>query len=344
MKLSALEEKPSQPKLIFVVGVWRSGTSLLYTLLQNHPRIALTYEAEPLALFSRTAGAVWPDDWSTRLEFFNRTFSRHRLDTAELPVRKGARESMLKLFAAWATRKDATIMGGKSPSYHRFLVDVARIFPEADFIIIWRDPLDICRSVMNAGRNDRFFRRKGILREVLFGSERMAKGVRNLRSAGRRVHEVVYEELICTPEAELRKICAFAGLEFDPQMLDLKSADQSMLPPGEHHTRVRSGVVQPTRGRTGTLPAKFITKSTRYLALWRKGYSDLAFARVLPELSVTGHPGHLEKLADAGIYRGLLLWVDLRYLVLRKMPLSVWRRWRTDATFEALNNSADKVA
>jgi len=26
---------------LFVVGMWRSGTSLLYTLLNNHPRIGV---------------------------------------------------------------------------------------------------------------------------------------------------------------------------------------------------------------------------------------------------------------------------------------------------------------
>ena len=31
---------------VFVVGIWRSGTSLLYTLLNQHPLIALMYEAD----------------------------------------------------------------------------------------------------------------------------------------------------------------------------------------------------------------------------------------------------------------------------------------------------------
>ncbi|MCU1303513.1 MAG: Sulfotransferase family, partial [Candidatus Sulfotelmatobacter sp.] len=31
---------------IFVVGIWRSGTSLLYTLMNQHPQIALTYESD----------------------------------------------------------------------------------------------------------------------------------------------------------------------------------------------------------------------------------------------------------------------------------------------------------
>jgi hypothetical protein len=31
---------------VFVVGVFRSGTSLLYALLNQHPRVALMYECD----------------------------------------------------------------------------------------------------------------------------------------------------------------------------------------------------------------------------------------------------------------------------------------------------------
>jgi hypothetical protein len=332
----------SQPpsKLIFVVGVWRSGTSLLHAFLHNHPRIALLYEAEPLTLFPRATRAVWPHDWTTRLEFFNQTFSRHRLDAAALPGKKSARESMLGLFQTWAARKDAVVMGGKSPSYYRCLPAIARIFPEAEFIIIWRDPLEVCRSVVNAGKQNRFFSRKGILTQVFFGSEHMAQGVLELRAAGRRVHEVAYQELIGDPKSELEKICGFIGLEFDPRMLDLKSADCSMLPPGEHHTQVRSGVVKKTSAREEVLPAKFVAKATRYLALWQEKYPNLVFNRALIVPPEAGPPGGFERLADRGIYLGCSSLMDLKLLVFRLMPLSVWRRLRDKTKLNGATDSA----
>ena len=35
---------------LFVVGMWRSGTSLLYALLNQHPQIGLMYESDMLTL------------------------------------------------------------------------------------------------------------------------------------------------------------------------------------------------------------------------------------------------------------------------------------------------------
>ena len=34
------------PGPLFVVSMWRSGASLLYALLNKHPQVALTYEAD----------------------------------------------------------------------------------------------------------------------------------------------------------------------------------------------------------------------------------------------------------------------------------------------------------
>ena len=62
-----VNEKRSGP--LFVVGMWRSGTSLLYTLLNKHPEIGLMYEADlPLlpGLFRNSGGK---QDWLERWEF-----------------------------------------------------------------------------------------------------------------------------------------------------------------------------------------------------------------------------------------------------------------------------------
>lgn len=340
--------KPSHSKLIFVVGVWRSGTSLLYALLHNHPRIALMYEAEVFGLFPTKPGYIFPQNWVNRLEFFNQAISRHQLTLAPLPKSLSARESTLALFNAWAARKNAPVMGEKLVAGHAQLEQFAHFFPEADFIVIWRDPLETCRSVVSAGQHNRFFSRKGMLTRTLFGSEQLAKGVLKLRAAGRRVHEVVYQELVEDPEFELRKACSFLGVEFDPQMVNLESADCSMLPPGNHHASVRSGVVNAKRRQQEILSAEFVAKGTRYAALWRERYPGLAFARALPAQPDARKPGWLEQMADREIYRGWSWISDFKRLLCRRMPLPVWQCWRSakmPATVKkAAASSAEKSA
>jgi len=174
-----------QSKLVFVVGVWRSGTSLLHALLHHHPQIALMYEAEPFGLYPPTADYIFPGNWAVQLEFFNQAISRHRLTAAALPKKASGRDCLLAMLHAWAANKDALVMGDKLTNGHARLPQIARVFPEADFIVIWRDPLDSCRSVVQAARQNRFFGRKGILTETFFGGARLAEGVLKLRLAGR---------------------------------------------------------------------------------------------------------------------------------------------------------------
>lgn len=340
----------TQPKLVFVVGVWRSGTSLLHAMLNQHPRIALMFEAEPFGLFPMNKTAVFPGDWAARLEFFNQAVSRHRLDPASLPAGGTGRECLLSMFRIVAARKNAAVMGGKSPTYHAWLPRIADIFPEADFIIIWRDPLDNCRSVVEAGRKNRFFSARGIVTRTYFGAEQMHKGVLKLRSIGRRVHEALFTDLVASPDLELRKVCDFIGMEFDPKMLDLRSADFSMVPPGEHHDPLRSGKLEKEKQRKEVLPAELIAKHRRYMKLWRERYAGSVFARTLNGEASGTLPTSLEMGLDWTAYWWWRLWARFKNKVIRRTPLAFWQQLRgtepeplIPKTTEKKHSSADII-
>jgi len=322
----------TEPKLIFVVGVWRSGTSLLHAMLNQHPQIGLMFEAEPFGLFPLKKDVVFPPDWAARLEFFNQALSRHKLDPAELPTRETGRECLLSMFRIIAARKKAAIMGGKSPTYHAWLPRIANIFPEADFIIIWRNPLDSVRSVKDAGRQNRFFGARGVLTRTYFGSEQMFKGVAKLRADGRRVHELLFADLVTTPELEMKKICDFIGVDFDPRMPDLRSADFSMVPPGEHHEPLRSGMLEKKQRRNEVLSRQWVEKDQRYVKLWRERYGDSFFARSLTSESAKISPGAFEIGTDRLIYWWWRLWSRFKNKVIRRTSLAFWQQFRGEDT------------
>jgi hypothetical protein len=315
---------PPQPKLVFVIGVWRSGTSLLYAMLNQHPQIALTFEVEPFGFFPLAGSHPWPDDWAARLEFYNQAVSRHRLDTTALPKKTTGRDGLLAMFRLWAARKNAPVMGGKSPGFHRYLPQIAAIFPEAEFIIIWREPLACCRSVAQAGRRTRFFRQTGIRLLSLLGVESLARGVEQIKRVGRRVHEMTYDDLLAVPETELRRLCGFLGVPFDAQMLDWQNADLFMVPPTENHEHVRHGKLGRPAHRPENLSEAFIAKARRYEALWQKRFAHLKLARVLPVPPGQPRPDEAERIGDwlaLQMIRGC--WLAKR-LFFRHAPLQLW--------------------
>ena len=287
------------------------------------------YEAEPLGLWPQEGDATLPNKWPDRIEFYNQTISRHRLNPAELPAHASVRTGALELYRAFGKQQSAKVIGEKAPAYHACLPGVAQVFPQARFVVIWRDPVECCRSAVVAGRENRFFAQKGMMRRMLFGSQTLAHGVQWLRREKMSVHEVAYPEVVADPEKNLRAICEFAQIPFDPQMLDLKGADTSLLPTGKHHDRVRSGVIGRTAEKKDPLPPEFTAKARRYTALWRDQFSDLGFSRSVRVEPRQAKPGGAEKAKDRLVNGISGITLGVKSHLFRKMPLSWWRRLRS---------------
>jgi len=71
---------------LFVVSMWRSGSSLLYALLNKHPQVALMYEADLLLLRPAFLKPKVFCDWVERWEFWNDALRRHGLAASNVPA------------------------------------------------------------------------------------------------------------------------------------------------------------------------------------------------------------------------------------------------------------------
>ena len=64
------------------------------------------------------------------------------------------------LYRVFSEGKDKPLFGEKSPFYCAHLQRLVRRYPGCRFILLWRDPVEIYRSVLRAGQKERFFRRR----------------------------------------------------------------------------------------------------------------------------------------------------------------------------------------
>ncbi|MFM8764730.1 MAG: sulfotransferase family protein, partial [Spartobacteria bacterium] len=126
------------PKYLFVAGVFRSGTSMLYASLNQHPAIALMYEPElqshdlPQRLFLRKKWLENANAWGKFL--YRHGFPAYPKDAAEnfhCPE---------DLYEAYANHKQAIYRGQKSPTLHAYLPQLVKRFPDAKIITISRNP------------------------------------------------------------------------------------------------------------------------------------------------------------------------------------------------------------
>jgi len=289
---------------LFIVGFYRSGTSLLYCLLNLHPEIKLVYEADILGnpLFGPSS---WTrKNWWESLDFFNGCIQRHRLTPA--PSWKSARSNRQRADVVYRHHAgtEPLYVGEKCPAYYNRLPHLACLYPDARFLTIWRHPKGVTSSIFKAGQGNSFFKKRSLYIRSVVGLERMQEDAMALRRQGRLVFDFCYEDLVDDPESTLRSICAFLKIPFDPAMLEFKNVDSSMLPPGEHHAKVTSGAINPTVHVPEPALEAIHAKIQRYLVRWRKRFPDqLASRRYWSECDGNS-PNRGEVLGDRLSYFG----------------------------------------
>jgi hypothetical protein len=321
-----MTNKPS-PGPTFVIGIWRSGTSLLYTLLNQHPEIALMYEGDLLLLSPLFSGKSSKRDWQTRWEFWNSALSRHDIAASnisvDMPDLPTAATAVWKEYAG-----DASVFGEKSPDYFDSLQKVAREFPGAQFIIIWRDPAAICRSIIRASRGATFFAKPGIEHRAVIGTHKLKQECDALLRQGIRVHQIHYEEMVRDSIQVMTGICDFLGIPFDSKMCSLQGSDRSAIYEGSHHEFVKAETIVSSTERAEVLPAKLKRKIDRYVSYWKKRYNG-DWPRYPETAAVSDYPGAVERFLDDARYRGLRILDGFTAFVYCYVPLSWLNSYRS---------------
>jgi hypothetical protein len=311
---------------LFITGMWRSGSSLLHALLNKHPQVKLMYEAD-LALLRPVFWKPSATDWAARWEFWNGAVRRHGFDPAELSE-KGTdfRQAFEGVYHEYARRKGGTIWGDKSPDLYDRMVRLAKIFPEARFIVVWRNPAAISASMAAAAaKGASFFRKPGMALRGLLGGAMLRRQCDQLLSAGIPLCEVDYEELVKEPAAVMQRVCEFLGIAYDASLATLEGANREAIHTGEHHQLLRGTQIV---ARTGpaALEAALAAKIERYVRWWQRKHQNTWPRHPAPAPRVAGAPGRVERIRDRIQYcawRSVDAFTRLAFCL---APLS-WLRW-----------------
>jgi hypothetical protein len=323
---SEMTENKALTNPVFVVGVLRSGTSLLYSLLNQHPQMAFMYECDAWNFPEILAGPRFKGNWLERQEFFNQALSRHRLVFGKSLRGLEKIRTPDDLYAVFGQGKGAALWGEKSPFYCCHLRRLAERNPRSPFILIWRDPLEIYRSIVHAGRGARFFRRPGMLSRLIRYHEKMIDQAAALEKMGARIYQVTYCDLIDNTPKVCEGICKFLGVPFDPQMLDLSSADLSAVYQAAQHDYLRQGVIRRQKLRTEILTPRIIHKLERFRNRWnRLNAGKFASAKSAAD---TREPSFFERMRHKIAGKLWCGWDDTKRVLFEFMPLDWLQTYR----------------
>lgn len=244
-------------KRIFVRGMSRSGGTLMATVLDAHPDIAMCYEVYEHLLAPRDGEAdstqrlIDTLDSALRGMKLLKMLKLKTIDDANLnkfvfrAMRAGVQPEELldlmkqhraaggdfttfdqrmhfieQLALAKASREDKTNWGTKIGSTHEKLHE---LWPDSYFLFMLRDGRDVASSRKMVGDFG-----QGI--EHIAGAWR-DQVLRFLDFADRdgvNAHIVRYERLVTDPEPELRAIAEYLGLPFSEQLLSFHDQDLSI--------------------------------------------------------------------------------------------------------------------
>jgi hypothetical protein len=310
---------------VFIVGVQRSGTTLLSAMLAAHSRLSCGPETH---FFRRLAEAdvdalcdpaAWPAPaaefvWSithTGVEPGTRKalLEKYRLAKESVPEYL-AREApsvpaMLRSVTAQYMRaKGKSRWVEKTPDHILHARAIRRHFPDALVVHLVRDPRDVALSLMN----------------VPWGVASLVEGLlywERLEAAGRAVLDsdpltltVRFEDLVAAPADTLQRLCAFIGEEFEPGMLDTSRTGTEINARNAPWKKKVSEGVDPTRGAAwrGTLSRRDNQLAEALLGdrLQALGYETVETfdraAEIRPSLAAaTAHADALGALAAAGL-------------------------------------------
>ncbi len=201
----------------FVVGCGRSGTSLLHSMLQRHPRVCIppaSHFIPPLLRMDQL-----PLRSGTRVSLARRFLSRNprfRSFGCDLPDAASIPELLTSIYRSYAQANEATVVGDKSPDYVTAIPLLHAAAPRAKFVHLVRDPRAVAASLIRLpdwGPNDPSA-------AALYWSKRVRPG----REAGAALSsctylELSYEELVTEPHQVLERLCIFLNIAFDSSML-----------------------------------------------------------------------------------------------------------------------------
>ncbi len=243
---------------IFVVGVARSGTTLLSAMLSAHSRLDCGPESRFFARYRHLDGRhkarlLDPDRWPRPAVDFiaslrNQGHPIHELFELQLDeigrylnVRPPSLAAMLEsLTALHAERAGKARWIEKTPR-HLLMTDLLRrLWSDAYIVRIVRDPRDVALSLA----------RMPFAKDSVVGNlvriDHDVRVSRDIIADDPRAMTLRYEDLVTEPERELRRICGFIGEAYEPSMLDSRDTAGRVAAEHEWWKGSVSGPIQTT--------------------------------------------------------------------------------------------------
>ena len=213
------------PDPIFIVGLPRSGSTLVDQILASHPQIEGTRELQDIQVIA---------DWIAASE----PASAYPDPLADLPRDVAAR--LGRDYLDWATplrKLGRPRFTDKAPWNFRHIGLIQLILPNARIIDVRRHPLACGLSAYKQHFAQGWDFSYDLADLGHYYADYVALMAHFDAVLPGRVHRVIYETLVADTEAEVRRLLSYLGLDFDPACLRFFDNARAVATPSSEQVR-----------------------------------------------------------------------------------------------------------
>jgi Sulfotransferase family len=249
---------------VFVLCNGRSGSTLLRFLLDAHPELACPPETNLPALCAQLA-TVWSLIEGAPLSA-NRGDEPPEIPDAAIA---GIRQTMDRMVGSYLSRRGKKRYCDKSLGTARFAALLLRVYPEARFLCLYRHPMDVIASGLEAcpwgltgyGFDPYIATTPGnaVMALARFWTDNATETLLAEEQFPDRCLRVRYEDLVTDPESTAAGIFGFVDAAQAPGISDACfSADRERFGPADYKIWYTSKVSAESIGRGWSVPAGMI--------------------------------------------------------------------------------------
>lgn len=224
---------------IFIGGCERSGTTLLGSMIGNNSETICVPEAKFIIELAKRYGGDLSGEYALE-ELVTRVESIPRFATWDIEIdqiiKAGEKVNLSKfvimlveLYAKKKGKKEYRRWVDQTPWNVRYGMTLERLFPRAKYIHMVRDGRAVAASLLSADWG---------VRTVKAAADRwvsqLSYGLALEQVMKTRCLRVRYEDLVASPSKTMEKVCAFADLELEENMMDSRGAVPPSLTREDH--------------------------------------------------------------------------------------------------------------
>ena len=203
--------------IIFLSGALRSGTTMLHLILDHHPSLMNPGEFDFLFDYLGENGN------EPSISAYHQHLSLDRIFLAKnlnLNPDLNYHEQIIDFTQQLQVENKLLIL-----NIHRNFHHALHYFPDAKFIHLVRDPRDVARSSIGMGWAG----------NVYYGVDHWIKTEEswnqiNTRLKNEQFIELRYEDVVLSPNLQLKKLCNFLDVDFSNKMLEYNSSSTYEAP------------------------------------------------------------------------------------------------------------------